>query len=420
MVTNAAQAWGVLLGAVIIWSLAGVARHWREIVGERVPAAAQQIADAVRRAFPAPAGGAGAASVLADLGARGIGFALALGAGFGWAAGVDGWRLARRTARTALDRVGGVRLSPDAGDRPDATDDGSHDAPDAAGGGPTAGAPGPGGFDTTTARGGLFGRLGRRAAGLRPGPGQTGAPGSSAPPRPTDWRDGDVADGEIVGDAPGAGPGRTDPGDVTDAQVVHDPAVDGIFPRPAHAIPPLHIPLIQIGASVSSELAPAIAETYSEVMSAASRSAERATEISGQAGRHAAIATNRAGSAAARAQALQALASSASQAAAAWAASTQNAAERGVDQASVGAMADSVQVYQAMAAKAAQAAELSNQIAQAEAMLAALMPGVQGDAENAAQVAGQVRATLGDHQGGFREETARVGHGSADHEFLLA
>jgi len=155
-------------------------------------------------------------------------------------------------------------------------------------------------------------------------------------------------------------------------------------------------------------------------MTAASRGTEAATEISGQAGQHAAIATTRAASASARAQALDALAATARQAAAAWAASTQNAAERGVDQASVGAMADSVQVYQAMAAKAAQAAQLSDQIAQMEASLAALMPGVQGDAENAAQVAGQVRATLANHQGGFREETARVGHGSADHDFLLA
>lgn len=412
MVTNAAQAWGVLFGVVIIWALVGVARHWREMLGERVPAASQRISGALRRAFPVAPDAPGAGSVLADLGARGLGWALGLGAGFGWAAGVDGWRMTKRAVGAALRRAGGDPGALTGRPGPDATADDPH-----AGTRPGRdGAPDP--ADANTPPDGLFDALTRRFARRRTAP-APGAAGTRTPPRPGDWQDGEIADGEIVDD-PGANPGRTTPTPVDDAEVVHDPSVDGIFPRPPRGIPTVHIPIAQIGTPMSSQIATAAAETYSEVMTAAAGSAEAATDISGQAGQHAAIAANRAASADARAQALDALAASARQAAAAWAASTQNAAERGVDQASVGAMADSVQVYQAMAAKAAQAAQLSDQIAQAEAALAALMPGVQGDAENAAQVAGQVRATLANHQGGFREETARVGHGSADHDFLLA
>lgn len=412
MVTNAAQAWGVLFGAVIIWALVGVARHWREMLAQRVPASAAGIGGALRRAFPVAPGAPGVGSVLADLGARGLGWALALGAGFGWAAGVDGWRMTKRAVGAALRRAGGDPGAPAGPPGPDATtgdprtgrDTPRDEAPDTA----DDGAPRPGG---------LFDALTRRFTRRRTPDGPATGPGT--PPRPGDWRDGEIADGEIVDD-PGANPGRTIPTPVDDAEVIHDPTIDGIFPRPARGIPTLNIPLVQIGIPMSSELTAAAAETYSQVMTAASGSAEAATDIGGQAGQHATIAATRAASADARAQALDALSASAARAAAAWAASTQNAAERGVDQASVGAMADSVQVYQAMAAKTAQAAQLSDQIAQAEAALASLMPGVQGDAENAAQVAGQVRATLANHQGGFREETARVGHGSADHDFLLA
>lgn len=397
-VTSSTEAWSLLLVGIGLWALIGAIGHWtslREQAAER----ARAVEAKVRSVLPGSAGGASYGDILADLGSRTAGFALAYGLGLGFSAGVETWRgIGRRVAGRP-----GPGAAPGPGADGSATPDADTDAP---GTGPGAGSGANPGFDGTPGPGprgpggagrgddawwgGFFSWLGFFNRATRPDP-----PASKpTPDLHIELEDPTAYDAELLDDPATAAESRTaDTTGIDDAEIVPD-APEPPAPTSGPFTPGPRTPQFPEGTPAMSALASAIARTLNELLAAATRALDWARGASEKAGQIATVAGVRARSGIVRRDDAAGYADDAVAEAARWTGNAQAAAAQNVDAASVAAVGNCVLTAGQVAARAQRIAQLSQVAAEAEAAVEAEAHLLAADCVSHAQAAAIAHQTL--------------------------
>jgi hypothetical protein len=416
-VTSSTEAWSLLIVGIGLWALIGAIGHWTSLK-EQAAERAHAFEAKVRSALPGSAGGAGYGDILADLGSRTAGFALAYGLGLGFSAGMQTWRGIGRLGQRIAGRpapVSGTAPGTDGSSGPGAGSAGPSAGPGVNPGsddGPGTHTPGGAGRGDEAWWGGFFSWLGFFNRATRPG-------STTARPTPEpriELDDPTTYEGELLDDpaTPGARTGDT-PG-IDDAEIVPD-APGQPTPAPGAFIPGPRTSPLPEGTPDMSALASAVARTLNELLAAAARALSWARGASEQADQIANVAGVRARSGVVRSTSAAGYAGEAAAEAARWTANAQAAAAQNVDAGSVASIGNCVLTAGQVAARAQRIAQLSQVAAEAEAAVEAEAHLLAADCVSHAQAAAIAHQTLTASHALHQHAHDATGVAAADKQF---